>query len=447
MLRLPIIQTARNIWGILMNRFHAVTAGDHEYFSIVTNGNNPPTVKANTRFQVYKEDNSYTIDPTASTGDNEYVAGDTPTYPAIQGIIEPSDVTSTYAGTPDFPTISDGTWYMYCRGCLNTNSTTRGQGSYWISKTDAPAVDYKKGGYYNTSDGLSRCICQWTVSGSAVSALIVYKVILPYTMGTAGYMVSSNGDGTTSWVAPSAAATYPLLNITGTIAHDTDTDHDILFGATICADSTNAYIMSGAAITKQIDASWAVGDDAGGLFSGSVAANTVYYFHEIRKDSDGSIDYGFDTSATAANRPAGHTYYRCIGAGITNASSNWHLGVYTRSGSNLYFRYITASNDMASSSKAPSAKALLTVKVPANAEGVFNVNFVFPGSNTYAYVIADADTDYTLTADTCTAYGASGGQFMSIELRIPVNASSQIAWKVTDTTTMRVNTIAWRMSL
>jgi hypothetical protein len=107
------------------------------------------------------------------------------------------------------------------------------------------------------------------------------------------------------------------------LSNDTDTAHDILIAVGECKDAGNTRnLILGTAMTKQIDATWAAGDDAGGMFTGAVANNTWYHVFLIRKDSDGSIDAGFDTSVTAANIPAGYTEYRRIGSVLTDGSAN-----------------------------------------------------------------------------------------------------------------------------
>jgi len=88
-------------------------------------------------------------------------------------------------------------------------------------------------------------------------------------------------------------------------------------------DSTNATIMElTATLTKGLNAAWAAGSGNGGLFSGTVAANTWYHAFLIEKDADGSIDAGFDTSVAAANRPAGYSRYRRIGSIATDSAAS-----------------------------------------------------------------------------------------------------------------------------
>lgn len=107
-----------------------------------------------------------------------------------------------------------------------------------------------------------------------------------------------------------------------TLSLDTDTDHDILVAAGVARDNSDSVNIVGSAMTKQIDATWAEGDDAGGLFSGTVANSTTYYFFAIVKDSDSSVDYGFDTSSTAANIPSGYTKYLLLDTLLTDDSAN-----------------------------------------------------------------------------------------------------------------------------
>lgn len=125
-------------------------------------------------------------------------------------------------------------------------------------------------------------------------------------------------------IIASAAEPVTAGHIFGLIlSNAADTDHDIFFDVGICADSTNLFNLElGTALTKQIDAAWLAGDNVGGLFTGVVAIDTWYHCFLIQKDSDGSIDCGFDTSVTAANIPAGYTAYKWIGAVLTDGAAN-----------------------------------------------------------------------------------------------------------------------------
>jgi len=102
---------------------------------------------------------------------------------------------------------------------------------------------------------------------------------------------------------------------------DAANDIDIAVGSAR-GSNDNFDMVRTAVLTKRIDAIWAAGSNAGGLFGGAKAADTWYHVHLIRKDSDGAIDAGFDVSAAAANIPAGHTAFRRLGSVLTDATSN-----------------------------------------------------------------------------------------------------------------------------
>lgn len=120
--------------------------------------------------------------------------------------------------------------------------------------------------------------------------------------------------------------------LTGLIlSNDTDTDHDINITAGKAMDSTNSIMMNlSSETTKQIDATWDSGDDAGGMNDGESVGNTTWYHVHLIASSDGAtVDVGFDTSVTATNLladaavvAAGITLYRRIGSVLTDGSAN-----------------------------------------------------------------------------------------------------------------------------
>ena len=156
--------------------------------------------------------------------------------------------------------------------------------------------------------------------------------------------------------------TVPRNHIDGLImSNGTDTEHDIDIGIGEAADFTNAYLMKlTAAMTKQIDVAWAVGDNEGGMFTGSVAVDTWYHVYMIRKDSDGSIDFGFDTSLTASNAPAGYSNYSYIGSVFTNGSSN--IIGFIQDGDDFW--WLDSVLDVAADATLTSTQKLYTLSVP-----------------------------------------------------------------------------------
>jgi len=126
-------------------------------------------------------------------------------------------------------------------------------------------------------------------------------------------------------------------------AIDLNNDIDIAIGK--CASDAGEKLSLDSVLTKQLDAIWAIGSDAGGLFSGAKAINTWYHVFLIKKDSDGTIDAGFDTSVTALNIPAGYTAYRRIGSVLTDAAGN--ITPFIQHGD--YFNWLLPQYDLGSS--------------------------------------------------------------------------------------------------
>ena len=122
--------------------------------------------------------------------------------------------------------------------------------------------------------------------------------------------------------------------------------------AGVAMDSTNAYLMSVAAISKTTSA-WAVGSGNGGLDTGAIANSTWYHFYAIRRPDTGVVDVIFSTSASAPTLPANYTQYRYIGSGYTDGSAQWTA--FTQKGD--YFRWATVKADI--SAAAPGTSNIL----------------------------------------------------------------------------------------
>jgi len=128
----------------------------------------------------------------------------------------------------------------------------------------------------------------------------------------------------------------------GTAISDTD---DITIAVGEFRDSFNVTdILNTRAggLKKQIDATWAAGDDAGGLNATDFASgssgtepDTTYHIFLI-KHKDGTVDAGFDKSVSATNLlgDSGYTYSRRVGSLRTDstAAPNANIIPYTQRG-------------------------------------------------------------------------------------------------------------------
>ncbi|QYX51512.1 phage tail protein [Pseudomonas sp. S07E 245] len=151
------------------------------------------------------------------------------------------------------------------------------------------------------------------------------------------------------------------------------------------ADSID--IALAAAMTKRLQSSgaWAAGSGANGLFSGAKANSTWYHVFAIKKDSDGSVDIGIDTWATANNRPAAYSAYRRIGSFRTDAAGKIIPFIADQlSGGRRRFRWVTPINDALDGTLTASFTAL-TLSVPTNVQVDAEFNAWIYANNMLAY--------------------------------------------------------------
>jgi len=230
-------------------------------------------------------------------------------------------------------------------------------------------------------------------------------------------------------------ASLPLNYISGLLTSNNSTDalHDIDIATGICRDSTDTYSLElTSAFTKQLDATWAVGTAAGGLFSGSIAANTWYHVFIIRKDSDGSIDAGFDTSVSAANIPTGYTYYRRIGSVLTDGSSQiLAFTTFELAGSAVETLLDAPVSESVTTGN--TTGELLTITVPLGIKTRAIVNYLLSYSGTMIGWVKSPDLPNTTpTANTDYDVAVStGASQVSVVKFVRTNTSSQVRHRET----------------
>jgi len=213
------------------------------------------------------------------------------------------------------------------------------------------------------------------------------------------------------------------------LSNGTDSDHDIDISAGHRRDTANGYnLVLAATLTKQIDAAFAAGDDAGGMFTGSVANSTWYNVHLIRKDSDGTIDAGFDTSSTAANIPAGYTAYRRLGSVLTDGSAN--ILAFIQTGNE--FQWVTPILDI-NDANTVTTRVTAAISSPPSFKCLAKINgYWSPNSTDKYYYVCDPDTTDLAPGHSSTPLSSLGGYAAtpsSAQIEVMTNTSSQIAYR------------------
>ncbi|CAB3922168.1 hypothetical protein [Achromobacter deleyi] len=181
-------------------------------------------------------------------------------------------------------------------------------------------------------------------------------------------------------------------------------------------------ILLGAPLSKNLQASgaWASGSGSNGIVGGTAATSTWYHVHVIRQDSSGAVDICLDTSPIAANRPAGWSAYRRIGAVFNQASGG--ILPFFQEGSRVRF-LLPQFNINNTSLLNP---VLITVTVPPGVKCLAQVNMVV-GTQTatsIAYVYSPDETDRN-SAGFGSAFGGNG--FLSGgQMDVMTNTASQL---------------------
>lgn len=115
------------------------------------------------------------------------------------------------------------------------------------------------------------------------------------------------------------------LTLSNNVA-DATNDIDIAVGNAI--DSTNTHVMTlASALTKRLDAAWAVGTNQGMLdgtesVAGTPDTSTWYHLFLIKRVDTGVVDILASESATAPTMPTNYTLKRRIGAVYNNSSGD-----------------------------------------------------------------------------------------------------------------------------
>lgn len=206
----------------------------------------------------------------------------------------------------------------------------------------------------------------------------------------------------------------------------TDTNNDIDFSAGNFVFHDNTGFANLSAITKRLDANFAIGTNQGGLDTGSKQINTWYYCYAIYNPTTQVSDVVFSASDTSPTLPSGYTKYRYIGVLITNASGNIISGTWHKDG---YFEYNTPIVDFSGSLTTSRVARIVSAK--PNSRAVVNCfigSTIAPGSVVALFLSDMNKVDNGVVRLTANINYQSSGEF-----QIQTNASSQIGTRANST--------------
>ena len=253
------------------------------------------------------------------------------------------------------------------------------------------------------------------------------------------------------------ANTFPDDHISGLgLSNDTDADHDILVAAGEARDGADSEDMVLASpIAKQIDATWAVGDDAGGLDTGSVTTDTLYYVHLIKRTDTGVVDALFSLSRTSPTLPTNYDKKRLIGVVLTDGSSNIIGFLQFGSGRTRYFRFTgDIVSQVSDSTITDTAFEAATLDVPPSSLAhlyVNGANSSTTGTQTYVWVRTKDAAEAAVGTEAMSGI-VTAGAFDAVAGNIIVMADSaaQVEYAMTEsdgTATLTIGLIGFWMEV
>lgn len=242
---------------------------------------------------------------------------------------------------------------------------------------------------YDASKSANGTNAVWAPTSSSTSWAKVEKIPytpdsgdfwakLQFTANTAATGYDTYIDNVTVKVVP--AIPDPTYIPNGLVlSRDTDTDHDInITSGSVKSDDFTEDMVLASEITKQADASWAAGDDAGGLFSGSsLPADGMIAVWLIKNPTTGDVDAGFDTSFSSPTLPAGYTVKRLIGGWITDASNNFIGGTHR----GTMFIFHAGTEDVNDNTVVNNTENTHTVTCPPNCVYMFSAGLTVSTGN------------------------------------------------------------------
>lgn len=226
---------------------------------------------------------------------------------------------------------------------------------------------------------------------------------------------------TTGGIVAQSALAQPLPQgyLTGlTLSRATATTLGLATGTARNEDAGTARAITlSSAITKGLGA-FVAGSGNGSLDTGSIAANTWYHCHIIRRDSDGAADLLLSLSPTAPTMPSGWTARRRIGSIRTDGTSQ--ITDFRQVGE--YFRWITPVNDVNVLNPGTTA-VLRALTVPPNITVLPIVSWGLSGgtSTTQGIITDPAGADVVPAVTLGQLSVASGGRMASIVQDIPTS--------------------------
>ena len=229
-------------------------------------------------------------------------------------------------------------------------------------------------------------------------------------------------------------------------ASDATNDIDIAVGQAV--DATGVYVLNlTTAITKRLDAAWAVGTNQGGLDTGAIA-NDVYHIWLIRRSDTGVVDALFSASATSPTMPTNYDQKRRIGAITRSAGA---ILTFSQYGDEFLLKVPVLDVDTANPG---TSSVLSTLTVPDGVQVIALADVhLIDSTSTVDTALLVTSPDQTDTAASGSAYtlrivspGTTDDVSQASQVQVRTNTSAQVRYDLSNSDadiTVRVCTKGW----
>lgn len=256
-------------------------------------------------------------------------------------------------------------------------------------------------------------------------------------LGTAAYVNTGTSVGNVPLIGTTSATTslagLSVLNdpiVMANNASSPNTTIDFSEGTFQFSDGSGQAIATAKSKILQTSGSWTEGTNQNGLFSGTRTSNTWYHCFAIYNPTTGVVDFGFDTSVIAANRPSGYTKYFLIESILTDSSNNiiYFIHYAKNTQNQILFR-----SPLSLSASCTTSASIHSIPTPANRTVNAQITAVVPdvGSGTYGingFVTSLGDDDLAPSSTIFNIYSArTSSWFNNTIYSAPIRAvNSQI---------------------
>jgi hypothetical protein len=348
---------------------------------------------------------------------------------------------------------------------INDTTTTQDQ---WLPFTGTPtyvsATSFTLVGDQTSTFGVGRRVKTTNTGGTVISTITastfgaVTTVVVANDSGTLDSGLSAVSYGLLSSASDSMARNvFPTMpNLTGYIFGNTysnnvtDPTNDIDIAAGGCTDSTGAQYMVGTALTKQSDATWAVGTNAGGLDTGAVG-NSDYYIWRIKRGDTGVVDVLFSLSSTAPTMPANYIYKRLIGWIRRTGGTIVALHTYETDGGGIDVSWDVPTLDVSLANTLTTARRTDALKVPLNLSTIADINaYADDGAGgVIVWICCPDQTDAAPSASVAplaTLYGGASDVMSNIKVRTSATGTVASRANVATVNTYKIVTLGFSWS-